>query len=96
MATYVTDFLENNNVFFIHINFDFEKNHSTSHAIITIVEIISKALDTGIYVVGVFLDLKKAIDTVDHNILLEKIKLWNQREYTQMVQELSNEKISIC
>ena len=54
--------------------FGFRKNHSPSHAIITLVERVSKALDTGKYVVGVFLDLKKAFDTVDHNILLTKLK----------------------
>ena len=36
-------------------------------------EKVSKALDTGKYVVGVFLDLKKAFDTIDHTILLEKL-----------------------
>ena len=33
---------------------------------------ISLALDTGKYIVGVFLDLKKAFDTVDHSILLKE------------------------
>ena len=51
----------------------FGKNHSTNHAIITLVERVTKALDTGKYVVGVFLDLKKAFDTVDHAILLRKL-----------------------
>ena len=54
----------------ININLDFgEKKHSTSQAIITLMERVSKALNTGKYVVGVFLDLKKAFDTVDHSIL---------------------------
>ena len=49
--------------------FGFRKQHSTSHAIITLVEKVSKALDNGEIVVGVFLD-KKVFDTVDHTILL--------------------------
>ena len=39
----------------------------------TIAESIQKQLDAGNYTVGVFVDLKKAFDTVDHNILLEKL-----------------------
>ena len=48
----------------------FRKHHSTSHAIITLVERVTKALDTGKYIVGVFLDLKKVFD---HCILLNKL-----------------------
>ena len=51
----------------------------TRHAIITLVERVTKALDTGKYIVGVFLDLKKAFDTVDHSILLKKIEKYGIR-----------------
>ena len=54
--------------------FGFRKHHSTSHALITLVERVTKALDTGKYIVGVFLDPKKSFDTVDHIILLKKIE----------------------
>ena len=69
MFTYVIEFLEENNILYEY-QFGFRKYHSTSHAIITLVERVTKALDTGKYVVGVFLHLKKAFDTVDHAILL--------------------------
>ena len=75
VASYVSDFFDDNNLFYKY-QFGFRKGHSTSHAIITLVERVSKALDTGKYVVGVFLDLKKAFDTVDHGILLEKLYLY--------------------
>ena len=45
-------------------------------------ERVSKALDTGKYVVGVFFYLKKAFDTVDHNILLAKLKQYGIRGNT--------------
>ena len=53
--------------------FGFRRGHSTSHAIISLVEQVSRSLDTGKIVVGVFLDLKKEFDTVDHQILLDKL-----------------------
>ena len=46
--------------------------------IITLVERVSKTLDTGKYVVGVFLDLK-TLDTVDQGILLKKLYLYGIR-----------------
>ena len=53
--------------------FGFRKGHSTSHAIITLVEKVSKALDTGKIVVGVYLDIRKAFDCVRHSTLLDKL-----------------------
>ena len=52
---------------------DLEKGHSTSHAIITLVEKVAKALDTGKMVVGVYLDIRKAFDCVRHHTLLDKL-----------------------
>ena len=75
---YVVDFLDDNNIFYQY-QFGFRKHHSTSHAIITLVERVTKALDTGKYIVGVFLDLKKAFDTVDHSILLKKLEKYGIR-----------------
>ena len=72
VSNYLIDFIDNHSILY-NKQFGFRKFHSTSHAIITLVEKISKALDTGKIVVGVFLDLKKAFDTVDHSILLKKL-----------------------
>ena len=72
VSLHVTDFLENDNILYDK-QFGFRRYHSTSHAIITLVDKVSKALDSGKFVVGVFLDLKKAFDTVDHGILLNKL-----------------------
>ena len=44
--------------------FGFCKSHSTNHAIILLVDKINNALDSGNVLIGVFLDLKKAFDTV--------------------------------
>ena len=73
MFTYVIEFLEENNILYKY-QFGCRKYNSTSYALITLVERVTKALDTGKYVVGVFLDLKKAFDTIDHAILLRKLE----------------------
>ena len=86
VASYVSDFFDDNNLFYKY-QFCFRKGHSIRHAIITLVERVSKALDTGTYVVGVFSDLKKAFDTIDHGILVEIVPLWHQRPYLQLVRK---------
>ena len=54
-------------------------DYSTNNALITIVERIQKQLDNGNHTAGIFVDLKKAFDTVDHNILLEKLDYYGIR-----------------
>ncbi len=46
---------------------------STSLAIIELVEEITNSLNNHEATVGVFIDLKKIFDTVDHRILIEKL-----------------------
>ena len=78
ISKYIIEFMDENKLFYGN-QFGFRKQHSTCHAIITLVEKVSKALDTGKIVVGVFLDLKKAFDTVDHTILLRKLQSYGIR-----------------
>jgi hypothetical protein len=59
--------------------FGFRSKHSTCHALISITKKIKKALDTGHYVGGVFIDLQKAFDTVDHTILISKLEHYGVR-----------------
>ena len=64
-------FLNKNNVIY-NLQFGFRQQYSTSHALINITENITKTLDDGNISCGVFVDLQKAFDTVDHQVLLAK------------------------
>ena len=48
-------------------------------ALIVLIDKILNALDQGKCVVGLFLDFSKAFDTVNHNILLSKLKHYGIR-----------------
>ena len=45
----------------------------TGHAVINVTEKIEKAIDNKMFVCRVFVDLHKAFDTVDQNILIHKL-----------------------
>ena len=56
--------------------FGFPTGHSTDQAIAQLVDQIYEAFEKNEYVLGVFIYLCKAFDTVDHSILLRKLELY--------------------
>ena len=66
-------FLNDNNIIY-PLQFGFRQKYSTSFALIHLTETIKEALDQGKYCCGNFVYLHKAFDTVDHNILMGKLK----------------------
>ena len=68
MHSRLYNFLDKNNSLY-NLQFGFRKNYSTNHALLSIVEEIRHNLDNKTFSCGVFVDLEKAFDTVNHNIL---------------------------
>ena len=71
-------FIDKNNILSTS-QYGFRTNMSTSHALIDLVEEISTSLDKKKYTLGVFIDFKKAFDTVNHSVLIEKLNHYGVR-----------------
>ena len=78
MFNRVYKFLESHNCIFFR-QFGFRQKHSTNHALMEITESIRKALDASKFACGIFIDLLKVSDTVNHNILIDKLKHYGIR-----------------
>ena len=72
MYNHLISFIDKEDILY-KFQFGFRKSHSTNHAIISLVEKVNQALDSGKVLVGIFLDLKKTFNTVDHKILVDKL-----------------------
>ena len=59
--------------------FGFRKNHSTSHAINYSVKYITDNIEHKKHVIGIFLDLSKAFDTICHSKLIHKLQNYGIR-----------------
>ena len=79
----IMEFIDNNNILSSN-QYGFRANNSTELAVTTIYDEFLENLDRKLYTHAIFLDIKKAFDTIDHQILLEKLyhygfrgKIWN-------------------
>ena len=90
--------------------FGFRKNYSTTMAVSNIYDKLIKNIEQNLYSCCLFLDLSKAFDTVDHKILLTKMRknfgirgvtlelfrsyLSDRYQYTNVMDSLSSQKRS--
>ena len=77
----ILQFLEKKKVIYCK-QFGFRANHSTN-AILSIIDLIQHAIDCQEFSCGIFLDFSKAFDTVNHNILIEKLDYYGIRGVTK-------------
>ena len=82
MYTRIYSFLEKYQIIY-NRQFGFRSKHSTNHALCSLIETVKTFLDNGNFVCGIFIDLQKAFDTVDHEIMMHKtVALWYSWYYT--------------
>ena len=74
----ISKFIEKYNILYEY-QFGFRKDHSTTLAMMEIHENIIITLEKGSYIAGLYLDLSKAFDTVEHKILLSKLEHYGIR-----------------
>ena len=80
MYNRIYKFFSKNNIY--PLQFGFRQQYSTFHALISLTEDIRKNLDNGNLGCGIFVDLQKAFDTVEHDILLAKLEHYGIRGMT--------------
>jgi hypothetical protein len=71
-------FITKHNILY-NYQFGFREKYSTNLALISYIDSVTKAIDSGDKIMSVFIDLSKAFDTLDHVILIKKLNLYGFR-----------------
>ena len=78
MYIHLYKFLENHEILYT-LQFGFCANHSINHALVSLTEAIKNSLENRKFGCGILIDLQKAFDTVNHDILLTKLEHYGIR-----------------
>ncbi len=73
MQIRLTLFIEQCEILY-RFQFGFRSNHSTMHSLVSLINNVATAIDRNQIAAGVFIDLSKAFDTLDHEILFTKLQ----------------------
>ena len=96
IAKRITYYFESNKI--LHDSqYGFRKGKSCEIALNTMLDQWREKIDKGSLVASIFLDLSKAFDTVDHNLLIKKLELYNfcNKTIKLVANYLSNRTIKI-
>jgi hypothetical protein len=74
MQIRLTLLIEQCEILYTRFQFGFRSNHSTMHSLVSLINNVATAIDRNQIAAGVFIDLSKAFDTLDHEILFTKLQ----------------------
>ena len=81
IALQLSSYFEKNKLLFDN-QYGFRPKHSTEHAALELIYRIINKMDTNEIPLNIFIDLSKAFDTIDHTILLNKLKYYGLKGST--------------
>lgn len=92
MHNQLHNYFQKENLYFSS-QYGFRESHSTEFAALELVDRITTAMDHGETPLNIYLDLSKAFDTIDHNILLQKLSYYGiKRPSLQLLKDYLSER----
>ena len=79
MKVRLENYLDNKNILYQY-QYGFRKTYSTNIALLEAADEIYSKINGSFYGIGIYLDLQKAFDTVNHDILLQKLDHYRIRD----------------